>query len=602
MKKLFLLITGIAAFLAASGQNTMLPADQALGYYQNAAYDKALPLYEKLFKQNQNIYFEPYFDVLLKLKKYDEAGRILKKQLKDAPDSPVYQVSYGRLLQEQGGQEKAKKWYDDVIKKLPPNEFAVRETANAFYRAEAYDYAIKTFQEGRRLLKDGHAFSFDLINLYRYQRNKEMLVQEYLNVLKQNPQMLSRAQNILSSVLETSGDYDIVKRIVLDKLQKEPQSTAYAEFLIWVYLQQKEFSLALRQAVSLDKRLDENGARIFELSFTLLSNKAYDQAAEALNYLISKGKQNIYYIPAKIQLLNTQHQQLSAGSGAAKEKLLVLEQDYLALLEGFGRGKHTISAMSQLAELQAYYLNKPAEAVKLLEEAVQVQGIPASELGRLKLELGDLYILTNEVWEASLIYQQVEKQFPDQPQGHEAKFRNARLSYFLGDFTWAKAQLDVLKGSTSQLIANDALNLSLMIAENTASAADSSALGLYASADMLLFKNQLPAALTALDSINNKYPGNSLADDILMAKAKIYLKQNDFQQAAVRLEQITAQYGFDLWADDALFMLGGLYEQQLQNPEKAKGYYQKLITEYPSSPHLSEARNRFRNLRADSTP
>src|SRR5690606_21088385 len=242
MKKLFLLITAIAGFLAASGQNTMLLADQALGYYQNAAYDKALPLYEKLFQQNPNGYFEPYFDVLLKLKKYDEAERILKKQLKNKSDSPVYQVSYGRLLQEQGEQEKAKKWYTDVIKKLPPNEFAVRETANAFYRAEAYDYAVRTFQAGRELLKDSRIFSFDLIALYRYLRNKEMLVQEYLNILKQNPQMLNRAQNILSSVLETSDDYNILKRIVLDRLQKEPQNTAYAELLIWVYLQQKEFS------------------------------------------------------------------------------------------------------------------------------------------------------------------------------------------------------------------------------------------------------------------------------------------------------------------------------------------------------------------------
>ena len=216
------------------------------------------------------------------------------------------------------------------------------------------------------------------------------------------------------------------------------------------------------------------------------------------------------------------------------------------------------------------------------------------------MELGDIYILTGEVWEAALIYGQVEKQFANEPVGQEAKFKNARLSYFQGDFDWAKAQLDVLKASTSQLFANDALNLRLLISDNLQNESDTSALRIYSRADMLLFKNQPENALITLDSINKQFPSNSLADDILMAKAKIYLKQNNFTSATSELQKIINDYSFDLWGDDALFMLAELYENNLKDNEKAKTYYQKIITDFPGSLYVVEARKRFRALRGDN--
>jgi TolA-binding protein len=461
-----------------------------------------------------------------------------------------------------------------------------------------YDYAVKALIAGRKLLGDDNAFAYDLISIYRFQKNKTMLVQEYLNVIEKNPVAMQQAQGVLSAIFEDNADYDLLKSTLLRRLQKDPQNVPYAEMLTWQYIQQKDYEMALRQSIALDKRLKEPGDRIYDLSWLLISNKAYPTAVDALQYLISKGSDSQYYIPAKIQMLNTKNQMLTGGKFTIGE-LQQLEKEYLGLLSEFGKVSNTAFAMRQLGNLQAFYLNKPKEAQKLLEELIQVSNLPASILGQAKLDLADVYILTGEVWEANLTYGQVEKQFADQPMGQEAKFRNARLSYYMGDFAWAKTQLDVLKASTSQLIANDALNLGLLIQENTASDADTNALKSYAYTDLLIFKNQLPSALASLDSINTKYPSNSLADDILMAKAKIYLKQNDFQKAAVQLQNITDNYKFDLWADDALFMLADLYENKLSDSEKAKGLYQKIITDYPGSLFVIEARKRFRNLRGD---
>ena len=58
------------------------------------------------------------------------------------------------------------------------------------------------------------------------------------------------------------------------------------------------------------------------------------------------------------------------------------------------------------------------------------------------------------------------KEFKNDPLGHLAKFKNAQVYYFSGEYDWCQAQLDVLKASTSKLIANDALELSVLITDN----------------------------------------------------------------------------------------------------------------------------------------
>ena len=185
------------------------------------------------------------------------------------------------------------------------------------------------------------------------------------------------------------------------------------------------------------------------------------------------------------------------------------------------------------------------------------------------------------------------------PLGHQAKFRNAKLAFYNGEFEWASAQLDVLKGSTSELIANDALQLALVIQENTVDSNDAP-LKLFAAADLMIFRNQYDDAQKKLDSINTLYPGHSLEDDILMLRAQMALKKRDYTAAFDYYEKVYTKYSDDVYADDALFKAAQVQEKFLNNPTKAKELYEKLILDYKGSVYGVEARNRFRILRGDS--
>lgn len=591
---IFLLLLSVFSTKAQQKEDTL-----AAQFFQSGEFDKAAALYQRLFNQTKSIiFYDPLFTCLLNLKRYNEAEDLSRKLLKTYPNNSMFAVDIGRVLQQRGKKEEAENLYEKLIRELPKNENAIRELASNFYRAEAYDLSIKALQTGRKVMADESAFTFDLIGLYRFRKNKAMLVQEYLLLLETSPEALPQAQNVFANIFEDNSDYDLLKSALLRRLQKDPQNVAYSELLTWQFIQQKDFNMALRQTLALDRRLKEDGERVFTLSKILSANKAYQQAIQALNYLTDKGDAGRFYIPAKIDLLNIKTKLLTTGK-ISRQELLQLEKDYLFLLEEFGRNSGTAFAIRQLANLQAYYLQKPIEAAASLENLLDQSGLPPSTVGPAKLELGDIYIVTGEVWEAALIYGQVEKQFANEPAGQEAKFKNARLSFFQGDLMWAKAQLDVLKASTSQLYANDALNLRLLISDNLQNETDSNALRTYARADMLIFKNQHDKALLTLDSISMLYPSNSLADDVLMAKAKIFSKQNNISETSNQLSKIIKDYSFDLWADDALFMLAELYETALNDPLKAKELYQKLISDFPGSLYVIEARKRFRTLRGD---
>ncbi|GAA4325135.1 tetratricopeptide repeat protein [Mucilaginibacter gynuensis] len=598
MKQLFVLFILSLLFcspLLAQNEDMQL----AQQYAASGDNQKAADIYQKLYKQNNEAFYPYYINSLFTLKKFDEAEAITKKLMKKHPEQAEYIMKLAVIYEQQGNTDKATAIYDNILKNLPADNTAIVTTGMQFYQAGNNDYAIKTFQQGRKLLGNDAMFSQELLTLYRFKRDKANLTEEYLNFLPKNPGYINQAQNTLAGLYDGSADYAILKSALFKRIQKDPQQPIYADMLTWAFLQQKDFEQALNQALALNRRANNNDNSIFELCGTLVSNQAYDTAIRGYEYLVSKGKESDLYISSKVELINAKNLKVTSGKYLPAD-LLSLEQDYISLLTEFGKNRNTAFAMQKLANLQALKMHKYADAQKLLEEAIALPGISVQLMAHCKLDLGDIYLLNGKPWDATLLYSQVEKSMSNTDVGQDAKLRNAKLAYYTGDFVWAKGQLNVLKAATSQLIANDALNLQLLISDNTAADSAGNALKMYAHADLLIFAGEPEKALRTLDSIDKKFPNNTLNDDILMAKAKLFIGQKEYANAVTALKKIVETHPQDLWGDDAIFMLGDIYENNLNDKELAKTYYQKIITDYPGSLWLNEARKRFRVLRGDS--
>ncbi len=576
---------------------------QGVMYYNNREYEKAVAVFEPLFNRNPSQFnYLYYVNSLFELKDFDKAEKAIKKLKKNSPGDLRYEVDMGYLLILQGETAKGRKIYDNCLKNLPADKNQIYNLSYAFNSRRETDYTLRTYQRGRELLKDPTGFAFELAYMHEALGNSEQMIEEYLNLLLSSPQQMSMVQNRLQTWLSDDPENtrnETYHSILLKKSQENPDIILYNEMLLWHAIQQKDFPFAFLQAKALDRRFNESGKRIFDLAALSASNLNYQTAIECYKYLIKKNSNSELVSQSQVELTNTEFKQYQQSFAKDPKQLLQLETSYTNLITNYGKSSFTIPLILNLSHLQTFYLQKHSEAIELLNEAIAIPNLPSNELAECKIQLADIYLYTGEQWEATLLYSQVEKAFKNEPLGHEAKFRNARLSYYIGEFEWANAQLDILKAATSKLISNDALELSLIITDNIEEDSNYIPLTMFAHADLLLYQGETIKCLQTLDSIQLMFPTHPINDDILYKKAALFVKEGKYTEAEVHYNKIIENYSFELLADDAVFDLASLFQHQLANNAKAMELYQKILTQYPGSLYVVEARKQFRLLRND---
>lgn len=579
--------------------------DEQLGlmYYNNKEFDKAAALFERLFDEKPSVFNYTYLlQSLLETEDFDGAEKVVKKQARRFPEEARYQVDQGYLLLRTNQGNKAERVFDQAIKELPAEQRKVLELANAFLVRREYEYAIRTYMRGRQLLVPQYYFGLELANLYEMTGNFEKMSEEYIGLLETNPELLSQMQARLQNSLNNDPEglkAEAFRIALLKKIQQTPDDVMVSEMILWLSIQIKDFDAALIQAKALDRRLSENGNRVFALGVLCIGNGSYKTGANAYQFVIDHSNDLGLVAQSRVELLKAEYEQITRAYPIDQKALLNLESKYKKTLDEAGKNPLIFPLMRNLAHLEAFFLNNTDEAIALLEELVTISaGIPQQQ-AESKLELADIMLYTGEPWEATLLYSQVDKAFKNEPIGHEARYRNARLSFFIGEFNWARAQLDVLKAATSKLIANDAMEMSLRITDNIEEDSSTVALGTYARADLLLYRNQPDEALAVLDSLLLAFPGHAITDDALMKKAEINFKQGNFNETETLYLKVIADYGEGILGDDAQFLLASLYENKLNDTSSAMTAYQELLTKYPGSLFTVEARKRFRILRGD---
>ena len=426
----------------------------------------------------------------------------------------------------------------------------------------------------------------------------EQIIQQQIQILEQQPETINQVKIGLYTYLTEPTRFAVLRNVLLQAIQRTPDNKALVELLDWDYIQQKDFAAAYLQEVALDRRLGEQGERLMELGSISFSNEAYADALKSYRYVAQKGAGNKNYRQAKFEILNCLNA-LFCLSKNSQQSLYTMQQEYENYFNEFGKTAATADAMYAYAITNALYLHNNSMAIALLEQTIQFSDLQPALQAKCKLELGDIYLENGKIWDAALLYGQVEKAFREDPLGQEAKFRAAKIYFYTGDFVLAKSQLDVLKTATSELIANDALDLSLLIQEHSDNETNSAALKNYARAELLILQNKLVAARITLDSMSKKYRAHSLQDEILMASYKIDMSQKLYIDAGLKLQKIIVSYSDGIWGDDALFHLAQLKENQLNDKPEAMKLYQQLILKYPGSYYVPEARKEFRKLRGD---
>lgn len=571
-------------------------------YYRNGEFEKAVAAYKQLAQYNEKdpVILLAYFESLLAFKDYKTADKVIKQLIKLDDNNNRYNFELAKLYKIQGEDKKANKIFKSIIDDVKPNDEEIRNTAVLFQNANMLEQAVAVYERGKSFAKENpYLYAEELAILFDKMGDTEKATESLLDLYISKSEKSEEIKSAFQRMFNNAEKLEAFRKKIQKRAGSQPDIVAYPDLLAWLYMQQRDYESAFTQIKAIDTRFKEQGRRALGFARLALREKEFKAALIAYDFVIAQGAEEPYYTLAASEKLTCMKEQLKYNPHYTVADVSNVSKAYEKFLDENPAYKRR-ETIREFAELEARYAHNIDKAIALLSEVTKANNVDAVFRGRCKLEMGDYELVRNDIWESTLLYSQVDKEFKSDMLGEEARYKNAKLSYYTGDFAWAQGQLDVLKASTSELIANDALNLSVLITENNPIAdSNTTPLLMFARADLLEFQNKDDEALLTMDSIELLFPKHPLQDDILMERANIALKKQDYSEAAMQLQKITTQYGDDVLADDALFNLAYINENYFSNKDEAKRLYEKLIIQYPGSTFVNEARKRFRILRGD---
>jgi tetratricopeptide (TPR) repeat protein len=564
-------------------------------YFKNGDFEKAQLSYKRLHDKtpNNNTYLLQLVKTHQQLEQLDVAETLLIDQMSRIYYPPLL-IELGYNYQLKNDLVKANKYYNDAIATLDENPNYVFIIGKTFEDRSLLDQAITSYEKAM-LLKSDLNFNIQLARIYGEQGNVEKMFDSYLNFVELNDTYLNTIKRAFSDFISENSDNEnnlMLKRILLKKIQQEP-NLLWNEMLSWLFVQQKDYSKAFAQEKAIFYRQPESLNRIEELAHIASNDGEYQTAISIFSYISETAQDLDTKLMAIYYLID-----IKTKIASESEYKDILKQ-YQDVFDTYGMFTQTFYIQKSYAHFLAFYIHNANEAISFLKQTLELP-LSSFQEAEAKLELGDILVLQEKFNEALIYYAQIQRNLKNSTIAQDARFKVAKTSYYKGDFQWAESQLKILKSSTSQLIANDALELMLLITDNKFEDSTQAGLKLYAKADLMAFQNKTDQAIVLLDQVLNEHKGESIEDQALFKQAQLFFFKQEYHKAEENYLNMITNYSDDILADDAYFYLAELYYKKLNQPEKAKEYYEKIVFEHEDSIYYVDARNNFRLLRGDS--
>ena len=586
-----LLIIALSVSLLAIGQSEQV----AKSYYDDGQFEKALISYQRLYETNKgNInYFFKIVEIHQQLEQLDQA-EVLLKAIIQKNGNPHYYVELGYNYQLKKDMESATKYYEMAKNGIEDKPVYAYYVARRFEDHALIDYAAVVYERAMELRPESN-YNMQLARIYGEQGKLEKMFRSYIDFIEINTTYINFAKRSFSEYITENSDDEnnrLLRMVLLKKIQEHP-NIMWNELLSWLFIQQREYKKAFAQEKAIFTRQQETLRGVIDLAFIAMEENEVETADEILNYIIENASDLETILEAQRNRLELQTRL------AAQDELENVNTEYKALFAQYGQQSQTADLQLSYGHFIAFHLNDPEEAITFLKSTLN-NNLSKFQEAKIKLKLGDILVFQEKFNEALIYYSQIQQSLKNSTVSQEARFKVAKASYYKGDFKWAESQLKILKGSTSQLIANDALDLKLLISDNKYEDSSQTALKLYAKADLFAYQNKTQDAIKILDKVLNDHKTETIVDQALLMQARLFEKNREFERAEANYLRIISDYKEDILADDAYFALAEIYVKYLAKPEKAQEFYEKIIFDHADSIFFVEARKKYRALRGDA--
>lgn len=566
-------------------------------YFNDGDYEKAVVFYEKLVEENprRTDYAEDLIATYQQLERYADAEKFLLEKIDESNAYPTLLIELGNNYTLQKMPKKADAYYEQAIAKIDENPNFGYGVGFRFQKYVLLDWALKAYTKAMEI-NPQLDYNYQMARIYGEQGDIEKMYVSYLKLVSEGKTSRSNVLRQIDDFVTADPENEnnvLFKQVVLKNAQKSPD-LLWNELLSWLFVQQKQYDSAFRQEKALYKRMDAPSMQRLEgLGDLALEDRETETAKEIFEYIADNTGDEITKLNAQLQLIDIQL------LDADEKGLDAIQKQFDELIAIHGYQNRTLQLQVAYANFLTFEKNTPEPAIDILKKSLD---LPLNDRADafLTLALGDILVYDKKFNQALIYFSQIQKKLKNDILGQNARFKVAQTSFYKGDFDWALTQLKVLRSSTSQLIANDAMQLSLLISDNSLEDSTQTALKKYARADLLAYQNKKKEAIAELDVILKDHKGEKIEDEALLKQAELLESIKDYEAAEFNYRKITEFYTNGILADDAHFALGELYRNLLDEPEKAKAEYEKIIYNYQDSYYFPQARKNFRMLRGDA--
>lgn len=579
-------------FITCWGQEDFL----AKQYFNDGDFEKAVVFYKSLTDKNprRSDYAEGLVACYQQLEKYKEAEEFLLKRLHKGSPYPTVFIELGYNYQLQKENEKASQYYEKALSRIEENPNYGYGIGFKFQRLILLDYALRAYERAMEL-NPKLDYNFQMARIYGEQGNVEKMYESYLELIKKGKASQTNVlRNLDNFISEDPNDPNNIslKRTLLLKAQNNPD-ILWNEVLSWLFVKQKQYLSAFNQEKAIYKRSEGRSlSRISGLGDMAFDNDALEDATIIYTYIDKNSADPVAKLNANLSLIDIE---LLDETSRNLDKI---NKEFELLIEEYGYENQTLQLQIAYANFLTFKRNEAEKAIDILKQCLSLP-LDRFSVAYVKLALGDILVFNRRFNEALIYFSQIQRSLKNDILGQNARFKVAQTSFYKGDFEWALTQLKVLRSSTSQLIANDAMQLSLLISDNSLEDSTQTALKKYAKADLLAYQQNTKEAIEVLNDILENHKGEKIEDEALMKQGELFESIKDYTAAEMNYLKVVTFYENDILADDAHFALAELYRTVLNQPNKAKEHYEKIIYNFQDSYYFPEARKKFRILRGD---
>lgn len=569
-------------------------------YFEKQEYEKVLDYLEDLKDKSRDLLvYELLFDSYLELDKLSRAERLCKSWKRRIPGQQAkFSADLYFIFLKQEDLDDAQDLWSDVEAALDNNPGLAYAYGKAYGDRGYPKKALEAFQYALSRNPNMN-FSYQMALLYGELGDIQNMYLMYVRMVEKTPGYLPTVKMLLARSIEAEKEdpnLEFLKKELIQKIQAGGPKRIN-DLLIHIYSQEKNFRAAFTQLKALERRGVLEGSEIPNLARISFNAKEYRLASQINEHIVKKGPQDPYYQRALIDYLASRKMYLSEKQGS-KEEWAALAEDYESYSVEFLGDPYQGELIRPLAEIYAYRLNRMDTAEAWLKSVFSKAYLGPEDQALSQIAYADLLLFTGRRWDAILYYRKAEKALERSPIGQEAKFKRAKAAYYVGDFEWSQGIFSVLKESTSKLIANDALQYSLLITDNMALDSTTEALEAYAKADLYFFREMYDSANALLEILDIAYSEHPIADESLLLRGKIEQRQGNLAEAIQLWSRLVEEHGDDILADDALYLSAQAHERLLQK-DLAMQKYEELFIGYADSFFAAEARKSYRRLRGD---